>query len=147
MAIGSWEVIHVAAGYAAILYYIVTRFYFAAEELESSLFGFVSTVLLPPFPPLLSVTPCAACVLWCALANVAACAFVQTVVFVWCTRFVFFVSLVHSSICCNLFSTEENENSKPPPSCCKSRCSVCISTACVLALQWGLLANTLKDGK
>ena len=55
MAIGSWEVIHVAAGYAAVLYYIVTRFYFAAEELESSLFGFVSTLYCSSsFSPLLS---------------------------------------------------------------------------------------------
>ena len=138
MAIGSWEVIHVAAGYAAILYYIVTRFYFAAEELESSLSGFVSTLYCSSSS---SFSPSSFCHTMCCVRALArlgkrCCLCFCADCGLCLARFVFFVSLVHSSICCNLFSTEENENSKPPPSCCKSRCSVRISTACVLALQY-----------
>lgn len=42
MAIGSWERIHVAIGYAAVMYYIATRFYFSEEDLGGTVFGVVS---------------------------------------------------------------------------------------------------------
>jgi len=41
MAIGSWERIHVAIGYAAVMYYIATRFYFSEEDLGDTVFGVV----------------------------------------------------------------------------------------------------------
>ena len=50
MAIGSWERIHVAIGYAAVMYYIATRFYFSEEDLGGTVFGVVSDRFLLSFP-------------------------------------------------------------------------------------------------